>query len=90
MVRFVVRRLSRWPVWCSRCRLLFFWLRALRVGACPRSSGRGPPSRDGGPEAALGLDQPVYVSTSGSCSERSRAIRGSTQVIPARTRSTSS
>ena len=63
MVRFIVRRLIAMVGWCSWLSvLLFFWLRALPGGTVSAILGeRATASRRAALEAALGLDQPIYV-----------------------------
>ena len=63
LIRFVVRRLIQMAgVLLVLSLLLFFWLRALPGGPVSAILGeRATPSRRAALEAALGLDQPIYV-----------------------------
>jgi peptide/nickel transport system permease protein len=85
MVRFTVRRLIQMAgVVFVLSVLLFFWLRALPGGPVSAILGeRATASRRAALEAALGLDQPVYVQY---LRFLERAIHGdfgvSTQVLP--------
>jgi peptide/nickel transport system permease protein len=85
MVRFIVRRLIQMAgVLLVLSLLLFVWLRALPGGTVSAILGeRATPSRRAALEAALGLDQPIYVQY---LKFMQRAVRGdfgaSTAVLP--------
>ena len=93
MLRFIVRRLLQLVVvMIVLSFLLFIWLRDLPGGPVSALLGeRATPERRADLEAALGLDQPVYVQYLNSWSRASRAISASRPgCSPAPTRSTSS
>ena len=85
MVRFVVRRLIQMiGVLLVLSVLLFAWLRALPGGTVSAILGeRATPSRTAALEAALGLDQPIYVQYWRFISRAAQGEFGaSTKVLP--------
>ncbi len=85
MVRFVVRRMIQmFGVVLVLSVLLFVWLRALPGGTVSAILGeRATPSRTAALEAALGLDQPIYVQYWRFVSRAAQGEFGaSTQVLP--------
>ena len=85
MVRFIVRRLIQMVgVVLVLSLLLFFWLRALPGGPVSAILGeRATASRRAALEAALGLDQPIYVQYLKFLARAAQGDFGvSTQVLP--------
>jgi len=85
MIRFIVRRLiAMVGVVLVLSLLLFFWLRSLPGGPVSAILGeRATPTRRAALEAALGLDQPVYVQYLRFLQRAARGDFGvSTQVLP--------
>jgi len=85
MVRFIVRRLIQMAgVLVVLSVLLFVWLRSLPGGTVSALLGeRATPSRRAALEAALGLDQPIYVQYWRFVSRAAQGDFGaSTQVLP--------
>ena len=85
MIRFIVRRLIQMVgVVLVLSLLLFFWLRALPGGPVSAILGeRSTPERRAALEAALGLDQPVYVQYLKFLQRAAQGDFGvSTQVLP--------
>jgi len=85
MIRFIVRRLiALVGVVLVLSLLLFFWLRSLPGGPVSAILGeRATPTTRAALEAALGLDQPVYVQYLKFLQRASRGDFGvSTQVLP--------